>query len=539
MQNALRIFRLTLALSLATSTLLFVFWSLRWPLVGDATIIHYIAFLIEHGMAPYRVVHEMSMPGSYLIEMAAIWAFGPGALAWRLFDFTLLTVAGISFAMLTRRAGWLPAAFAAALFALVHGRDGLAQGGQRDLTMGVLLVAATAAVAIAVRRRSPAAMAAFGVLAGIVLTIKPTAAPLSLAQLVIALYAMHKREAPLAKPLAAAGLGMLVGPAIALVFLIQQHAVEAFWATLHGLIPYYASLGHKPIGFLLLHSISPLLPLVLIWFAVLALARPRLDWERALLFAGVLFGLVSYVVQARGFPYYRYPLLAFLLPLMALDFAEAVPLLQYHALIRKWASVLAFIGLAVGGLFLAPQSALLIHRYRWWQADFNTTLEQNLNRLGGKRLSGSIQCIDSISGCTTTLLKMQLLPASGIVVDFPLFGADNQPVVQQARADFRDKIFQHPPQVIVVSSALYVDGPGDYKKLERWPELTAFLAANYQLDTDWHPTRTMRWWSREELGPSYRIYVRKTATLLRAHPGNQSFVRKSETPRGGSPEAFL
>ena len=43
--------------------------------------------------------------------------------------------------------------------------------------------------------------------------------------------------------------------------------------------------------------------------------------------------------------------------------------------------------LAVGGLFLVPQSAILIHRYRWWQTDFITSLEQNLTALGGPALS--------------------------------------------------------------------------------------------------------------------------------------------------------
>ena len=509
MPKALRLFQLTLAVSLSVSTLLFILWSRHWPLVGDASLIHYIGFLIQRGMAPYRVVGDMNMPGSFLIEIAAMHVFGPGALAWRIFDFTLLAAAAASFAILTRRAGWFPAVFAGALFALIHGRDGLAQGGQRDLTMAVLLVAATAALALAIRNRSTAAMAVFGLLAGIALTIKPTAIPLSAAQLLIALYALRKCELPLAKPIIAAALATLIFPATALAFLLREDSVAAFWANLHSLVPYYASLGHKPLGFLLLHSISPLMPLVIIWLAATALVRPKIDWERALLLCGVLFGLVSYVVQARGFPYYRYPLLAFLLPLMAIDFTETIPHRERHLIERKIAAALALIALAIGGLFLAPQSALLIHRYRWWEADFNTSLEQNLNRLGGQQLSGHIQCIDSISGCDTTLYKMQLLPATGILLDFPLFGEDRLPAVQQARTDFRAKVFQHPPPIIIVTSALYVDGPGDYKKLDRWPELTAFLAEKYQVDTDWHPTRTMRWWSREEFGPSYRIYVRR------------------------------
>ena len=45
----------------------------------------------------------MNMPGSYLIELAAMHLFGFGALAWRLFDFTLLALASAAFATITER----------------------------------------------------------------------------------------------------------------------------------------------------------------------------------------------------------------------------------------------------------------------------------------------------------------------------------------------------------------------------------------------------------------------------------------------------
>ena len=517
MRNFLRLLRLALAASLAISTVLFVVWSRRWPLVGDASLIHYIGFMIEHGMAPYRDLGDMNMPGSFLIEMAAMRVFGGGALGWRIFDFTLLAGAAGSFSVLTRRAGWFAAVFAGALFALVHGRDGFAQGGQRDLTMAVLLVAATAALFFAVRMRAWWGMAVFGLLAGVALTIKPTALPLSLAQLFIAIYVLRRGSGPMSQkrdmghPILLAVLwavaGMVVGPVIALGFLLQQRAFGAFWAGLHGIVPYYASLGHRPLGYLLLHSISPLLALVLIWLAVLGLVRPRLDWERGMLLCGVIFGLASYVVQARGLPYYRYPLLAFLLPLMALDLAAALELVRSDAARLKAASALAITALCVGGFFLAPQSAVLVHRYRWWQTDFISSLEQNLDRLGGSRLSGQVQCIDSISGCGTVSYDMRLLPATGVLSDFLLFGPDDVPVIRETRKAFGAVVFAHPPKVIVVSSWLHIDGPGEYKKLDRWPALEEFLARNYRLDTVWTPTRMQRWWSREELGPGYRIYV--------------------------------
>jgi len=70
-----------LAASLSVCALLFFVWSWHWPLVGDASLIHYIGWLIGRGWAPYREIGDMNMPGSYLIEMAAMHLFGMGAYA--------------------------------------------------------------------------------------------------------------------------------------------------------------------------------------------------------------------------------------------------------------------------------------------------------------------------------------------------------------------------------------------------------------------------------------------------------------------------
>jgi hypothetical protein len=495
--------------------------------VGDASQIHYIVFLIGRGQAPYRDLGDMNMPGTYLIEMAAMKAFGAGAQGWRMFDFTLLAGAAAAFRVVTRRAGWTAAIFASALFALAHGRDGLEQAGQRDLSMAVLLIGATAALFLAVRKQSSAAIFVFGLLAGIATTIKPTALPLSVAQLAIALFVLRNaagsaapalRAGPVEMqyPAATALAGMAIGPLAALGFLLHQRAVGAFLAAMHGVVPYYAGLGHKPLGYLLAHSTSPFMALIFAWVAVLLLTRPKLDCERALLLAGAVFGLASYILQARGFPYHRYPEMAFLLPLMAIDFFGALAMLNSANGARprhmRVAGGLAAAAIAFAALFLAPQSASQIHRFRWWETDFNSTLQTNLDRLGGAALSGRIQCIDWVSGCETTLYGMKLVSATGLLEDFLIFGNPDVPVVAETRKTFADEVYKHPPKVIVVSSWLHIDGPDDYKKLDLWPAFKTFLAREYVLDTEWKPMRSRRWWNREEMGHGYRIYVLKNVS---------------------------
>jgi hypothetical protein len=539
----LRLFPIALATSLIVSALLFFGFSWQWPLVGDASVMHYLAFLIERGWAPYRQLGDQQFPAAYLIELVGMHIFGMSSLGWRLFDFTLLALAAAAFFAVTRSAtmsrndasaptansaetqgSWLPGLFAACLFLLIHGRDGLEQSGQRDFTMAVLLLGATAFLFTAVRRSSISSSAMFGLLSGLAFSIKPTVLPLSIAQLVFACYVCRRRGAPWIPHAIAAALACLIAPAISIVFLLREHAFSAFLTGLKNIVPFYAGLGHRPLTYILVHSVSPVLLMVFIWFAIRALIhftqrRPADwigDWERTTLLAGAVFALVDCILQARALPYYRYPLLAFLLPLMALDFYRAIqqstgsatpPTSAKH---RKLISTLALAALAFGGFVVAPQSAVLIHRYRWWETDFITTLEQHLSALGGSALSGHIQCIDSISGCPTVLYRMRLEPASGVLADYLLLGPGTIPIVRQARQQFADDIFAHPPRVIVVSSRLHMQGGENFDKLTRWPELATFLATRYTLATEWHPTRPALWWSRAEMPASYRIYVLRT-----------------------------
>jgi hypothetical protein len=292
-------------------------------------------------------------------------------------------------------------------------------------------------------------------------------------------------------------------------------------------IPYYASLGHRPLSYILVHSVSPLLLMVFLWLAIQALTlrvqhQPSnliRNWQRTTLLAGAIFALVDCILQARALPYYRYPLLAFLLPLMGIDFNDAVQgsinrLRPFTPALRNWIAGFGFAAFAFAGLFLAPQSAILIHRYRWWETDFITSLEQNLEALGGSSLSRHIQFIDSISGCPAAFYEMRLEPESGVLGDYILLGPDKFPIVRQAREQFARDIFANPPKVIVVSSHLHFGNLENFQKLDRWPALVNFLATRYDLSMEWHPTRQARWWSRSETPASYRIYVLRSW----AHP---------------------
>ncbi len=461
----------------------------------------------------------MNMPGAYLVEWSAIHTLGPGAGAWRAFDLLLLLAGAAAMVLLTVPGDLFAGVFAASLFAVIHLLDGLEQAGQRDLTIAVLLLVAAACAVRALRlpRSALAWSAGCGLSLGLAITIKPTALLFALLLGSIVIFHVHRSRVRLSRAgIFAVGASTLAVPLLVLVLLIHVHAVAAFWSTLRDVLPFYASLGHRPLSFLLAHCLSPVVPLAAVWTGVLFLRRPALRLERSILLAGVLFGIVSYFAQARGFPYHRYPLLIFFLSLAALDLAEALP----HQLGRdsshpyplrlRAAQALAALGLAGTALVIAPVSTRIVHRYEWRQTPFEDSLEHRLHELGGDRLSGRVQCIDWVSGCDTTLLRMHLVSSTGVLTDFLLFGPERLPAVRAARATLEAKLATDPPDVIIVSSFLHLVGLENYRKLALWPGFGATLDHDYTLQTEWAPQQPIVWVGRHPQWPKgYRIYVRR------------------------------
>src|SRR5262245_48202663 len=60
--------------------------SLSWPLVGDATIFHFIANQMAMGAVPYRDIIDVNMPLTYDIHAAVVALAGMSDAGWRAFD---------------------------------------------------------------------------------------------------------------------------------------------------------------------------------------------------------------------------------------------------------------------------------------------------------------------------------------------------------------------------------------------------------------------------------------------------------------------
>jgi hypothetical protein len=491
----------------------FVLRTWHWSLVNDAPQISYLCFLMDHGMAPYRDIIEMNMPGTYMVHLTVMHTLGSGALAWRIFD--LLLLGAISAAMIA--IAWpysrLAGVYAAALFILFHGRDGMGQLGQRDLVIATLLMAGYAFMFLALRKDRAWPMALFGLCAGYAATIKPIPLPFTLLLILAVVLTFWKRQKPVLPPILYSLAGLLASFAVVAGFLIHKHALGAFLYEERTMLPFYSRLGHFGAKWMLTNSTtSSISMLAILAFALTLAMRSWRTWEERALLAGIGFGIFSYFIQQKGIPYHRYPMLAFLILWAGIQFTSALRT-------RGVARALGIAGLAFG-VVLAPIYARTAAR-RPWSQQVETALTSDLNTLGGEKLSGHIQCLQTSAECDTTLYRMRLVQATGLSYDYFIFGPPDNPVIRQSRERFWQQLQNNPPAVIVVGIGRYPQPLTGYGKLTMWPRFHDFLTANYYLYDD----RTFPIFETRPMG--YRIYVEK--------PSGQSVALKSVSSTGRSP----
>lgn len=171
---------------LIACSLIFLVMRRHWPMVGDAALLRYAVFLIQHGWTPYRDIVDINMPGAYWATAFGMHLAGSADVSWRIFDVGLIGLTGLGYFVIARPYSRFAALFATAMLLLVHGQDGVQQAGQRDLVIAALLVVGVAFLLEAVRRNNCSYLVPFGLAVGLSATIKPTALPLGLALLAMA-----------------------------------------------------------------------------------------------------------------------------------------------------------------------------------------------------------------------------------------------------------------------------------------------------------------------------------------------------------------
>jgi len=494
--------RLLRALAGATLAGAFVFMvvhTLRWPLMQDAQVLHYVNFLTDHGFAPYRKIGDMNMPGAYWMERFGMTVFGAGDLGFRFYDIFLMVAMIVAMVAIAWPYDWLAGLLAGVLFAVIHAADGPKGAGQRDAAMAVLMVVGLALLMHSVRRRAAMWTALGGAFFGLATAVKPTIAPLGLVLLAMAAVALRKRGEGAARFVACGLLGGAVPAALFFAYLLHYRALDAFIAMNRDVTAYYSHLYRMTWLDLLRECMPrPMRLLVPFGLAAVAMNPDRGNWERWALAAGVAFGAFSYFVQGKGYYYQRYPLVAMTLLWFAIELSVA-------SRRRGVARAIGTAGLAIGIFGLTPLFAARA-RTVFYSNIFTETLESDLRQIGVDRLQHNVQCLDMVDGCMNALYHLQIVQQTGLTGDNLLFPADaNFDVVREARQKFWEGLTARPPDVFVISDEQFMDA-ASFGKLKRWPQFAQYLADHYCLRSAHSFPITV----------AYRIYVRKGSFADRA-----------------------
>lgn len=499
---------------LVTACLCYVVFSWHWALICDSPIMHYVNFLMAHGMKPYSDITDNNLPGSYLTESVAMHLFGGGDLAWRIYEFFVLAALTAAMAVIARPYDWAAAVFASGTFVLLHGKEGPWFAGERELAMTLLVMAGYAALFTAVRRHAPGWMLPMGFCTAFAASIKPTLAPLGPLLLVVMAVVLRRRATPWVRYVALGIIGMCLALASNLGFLAWHHAGLGFLHMQQTITPYYASLLNasfpalvkglgQPRSFLLLPAVG----------FVLACAQRRWTWEQWALALGAAVGLLSYFAQRKGFLHHRYLFFYFLFLLIGMELMRALRSRNWQG----WMSA----GLIVYVLMvIVPHSLWLIRRVKP-DSDLTQTLEADLNRLGGTgRLQHQVQCLDLVYGCLNALYHLKLVENTGFTGDLLIFDPVAGPEVRSQRAAWWKDAQANPPDVLVMTNQ-YFQGVNTYGKLDHWPQYARYVRANYTLAV----TRSFP----DEFGPEFHVADPEQAHGYRIYLRNGSCLPKLDT----------
>jgi hypothetical protein len=96
--------------------------SLRWPLIHDAAIMHYIGWLVIQGKALYADIFDMNLPATHFLHYVLTRAFSDSDLAFRLCDALFLLLLAFFLGRLIWRVDRAAALWSAVAFPLYVGR---------------------------------------------------------------------------------------------------------------------------------------------------------------------------------------------------------------------------------------------------------------------------------------------------------------------------------------------------------------------------------------------------------------------------------
>jgi hypothetical protein len=430
-------------------------WRSRdWPLVGDATILHFIAAQLKMGAVPYRDIADVNMPLTYVIHAAVVTIGGMSDVAWRAFDVLAAAVLSGLIFVLVAPAGRAVAILALLAVLVMHLLLGPFSAGQRDFLMSIPAVAAawvSARAAEDQKHRSVYLLLA-GAFALTAASIKPTGLLLLLLPLLAA--RLYRRDA-ISIVAGAAGVALLIAATLA-----AWSALGAFVLLLRELLPLYSSMGTRSLPEIL-EALQWLVPIAgLALAAALGIAIPKPPRLRVMIGLTV-FGLIHLLVQQKGWSYHVYPLGIGLACWGAWALANLSPARAFACLVVM-ASTL---------VWLIPASLSRVENYAALRAaaEMKSTLQRYLP--SGAR----VQVLDADNGAFLAMARAGMRQATAHIQWFSLLLAKDW-----VRSDFLAALQTDLPEGILLTNAQWPKWPG-FEAADDWPAFAALLASRYQL----------------------------------------------------------
>lgn len=395
----------------------------RTPFLHDLPLMHFIAWRVGAGDMPYADMWDMNGPATYMVHQVMLGLPLTASASVALL-MTVLTGACVAcVAMIAARGGrsWLGFGIGVALLAWLtgHGPDFLMQ---RDM-----MIAGCAVGALALATRPGARMwrwAAAGVLIGLAVGVKPTAAPFGLAAFGGALL-IDLGEGRKFRRAMWLVLGGVAGGAVWFEWLVDTGSIGAWWSIMTGYNADYMKIARQPVGALLME------PAVLFalaasvagsWALRMRLRAGAGREEIAALAMAVTFAAFSavmYVLQGKGWVYQTAPVVV--TGLAAAGMASSS--LRTISRGQGWAmaaGVSVVCVLAFGGVReqLSPAYAARQQERVAFVGEMTSALE-------ALPAGMKVQALDTTDGALQAMLEARRAPASPVMYDFMLFtGSD-------------------------------------------------------------------------------------------------------------------
>lgn len=496
--------------------------SWRWPVVGDAAVMHYVNLLMDRGLRPYAEITDNNMPGAYLTERWALAIFGRSDVGWRIYAAVLLAFMAAGMVGIVGRRRWWAAVLATGLFGLMNAAAGPMFAVEREQVVTALLLVGYGCVCSGARRQWAWLWAMAGFAMGLAGTVKPTFLPLGV--LLLAFVAVHlRRRGMRARPYVGWGaLGMLAAGAVVLGWLASWRALAAWWFVLRHITPAYVGMAHAGQQELEQHALSVgSVVLVMVGAVLWGLARDAEDafprWKCGALLLGAGWGVVSYWTQGKGFLHHRYTaeVLLLLLAGTALDAALRRRGAARQVRAARWLAgatvALVCLGIVphyVRALNAVPaQDALLESLVGDLEAVAGATGAQ-----AARRLDGHVMCLDLVYGCLAALDRLEIRETAGFTGDLLLW----EPEPSQPRTFYRnwfEQVLRDGRPTLLVLSDEWFGRENSFRKVDEWPEFARVLAQDYVAVEERRFPAEYGVVVPAADAPGYRLYVRRGTPL--------------------------